>query len=374
VAPRLRLLIASRPLAEGVPLHVLQIIRSLDRDRFEIDVVCPRASILWNSLASDPRVRLHDFSSARRLARGDLGSSFRLFRLAARADLIHVHSSKAGFLGRWAAAARGRTAVCIFTPHGWSFWAARGLEARLYRRLERLAARWCRTIMVVSDYERTAGLRAGVGKPDQYRVIRNGVDVEKFTLTHDPVPGRVISVGRLATQKRPDLAIHTFARIRSRYPEAELHLVGDGPLRAHVEQMIAQLGLGEAVKVLGQRDDVPELLARASCLILTSDYEGCPFSVLEAMAAGVPVVATRVGGVPELVGDGVTGLLVEPGSDDALADAVLQLLEQPDRARQMGVAARERARGAFSLDSAMRRIADLYEEVAGAGARQPHHR
>jgi glycosyltransferase involved in cell wall biosynthesis len=367
LAPPLRLLIASRPLAEGVPHHILQVIDSLN-GRYEIDVVCPRASILWAGLTSDRRVRLHEFSSARRLAPGDLGSWLRLFRLAAGADLIHVHSSKAGFLGRLAAAARRRGHVCIFTPHGWSFWAARGIEAKLYRRLERLAARWCRTILVVSDYERSAGLAAGVGRPDQYRVVRNGVDVRQFTLSPDPVPGRVVAVGRLAPQKRPDLAVRAFARVRSRHPAAELHLVGDGPMRRQVERIIAELGLQEAVQVLGQRGDVPGLLARASCLLLSSDYEGCPFSVLEAMAAGVPVVATRVGGVPELVDDGVTGLLVEPGNHDALSKAVTELLDEPERARQLGMAGRVRARDALSLETSMRQIADVYEEVAGSRA------
>jgi glycosyltransferase involved in cell wall biosynthesis len=279
---------------------------------------------------------------------------------------MHAHSSKAGVLTRLAAAVRRRTHLCIFTPHGWSFWAARGSERRIYRLLERLAARWCRTILVVSDYERAAGLAAGIGRAQQYRVVRNGVDLERFSSQPRPVAGRIVALGRLAPQKRPDLAVRAFAELRAEHPAAELHFVGDGPLRGEVEQLVEALGLQGAIKLVGQRDDVSALLAQAACLLLASDYEGCPFSVLEAMAAGVPVVATSVGGVPELVEDGVTGRLVAAKSARALASAVSELLSAPERAIAMGCAGRERVQAEFTLERMVRRITRVYEEVAGS--------
>jgi glycosyltransferase involved in cell wall biosynthesis len=358
-----RLLIVSRPLAEGVPQHVLQVLGSLDHARYEIDVVCPRASILWERLASHPAVRLHDFSESRRAAPGDLTSWARLLRLVAKADVIHAHSSKAGILARLAAAVRGRRHRCIFTPHGWSFWAVRGLESRLYEAFEKAAARWCRIILVVSEHERSAGLAAGIGAPEQYRVVRNGVDLGRFSAEPEPVPGRIVALGRLARQKRPDLAVLAFAKLRAKHPDASLHFVGDGPLRKEVEELVVSLGLQGSVNLLGLRDDVPAILKRATCLLLASDYEGCPYSVLEAMAASVPVVATRVGGVPELVVDGVTGSLVAPDNDQALAGALSELLATPELALAMGVAGRERARAEFSLESMTRRVEAVYDEI-----------
>jgi glycosyltransferase involved in cell wall biosynthesis len=363
----------SWPLAEGVPHHILQVVQSLDAGRYEIDVVCPRTSTLWAGLDSRAGVRLHHVPPARRVSPSDLASWTRLVRLAGKADLIHAHSSKAGLLTRLAARARKRTEVCLFTPHAWSFWAARGVEARVYTLLERLAARWCEAIVVVSDHERSAGLSARIGTAEQYRVVRNGVPLDEFSAQPQPVPGRIVALGRLAPQKRPDLAVKAFAGARTRYPEAELHFVGEGPLHAEVEALIADLGLRGAVKLLGQRAHVPPLLARASCLLLASDYEGCPFSVLEAMAAGVPVVATRVGGVPELVDDGVTGLLAEAGDEEALAGALIELLADPTRAMRMGAAGRERARRDFSADRMVQRITELYEQIAtsDSGDRMP---
>jgi glycosyltransferase involved in cell wall biosynthesis len=364
-----RVLMVSQPLAEGVPRHVLDLVRSLDLDRCDVDVACPRRSTLWAALEHDERVRLHEIAPGRRPSLADLSSVWRLVRLARRADVIHAHSSKGGFLARVAALLARRTEICIFTPHAWSFWAGGRLERRLYRLLERLAARWCRTIVVVSDDERIAGLAARIGKPKQYRVIPNGVEPEEFSATPDPVQGRVLMVGRLARQKRPDVAVLAFAQVLARHPSATLHLVGDGPLRSEVDALVTELGLRDSVELLGVRRDVPSLLSRASCLLLTSDYEGCPYSILEAMAAAVPVVATSVGGVPEFV-DERSGVLVEPGRPDALADALSDLLRSPEQARELGVAGRERVKREFTLRAMTEAVSMLYDEVAAESRRR----
>ena len=127
-------------------------------------------------------------------------------------------------------------------------------------------------------------------------MIPNGVELERFALPRAPVRGRILMVGRLAPPKRPDLALRALAAVRAEIPEAELHVVGDGPLRADAEQLAAQLGVVDAVRFLGYREDVPALLAEAECALLASDYEGCPLAVVEAMAAGVAVGRDRGGG------------------------------------------------------------------------------
>jgi glycosyltransferase involved in cell wall biosynthesis len=287
-----------------------------------------------------------------------------LMPLVRRAELVHAHSSKAGFLARLAALTTGRRRRCIFTPHGWSFWAAEGPEARLYLGLERLAAHWCHSLVANSEAERAAGLRAGVGRERQYRVIVHGIDVERFAITPAPVPERIVAVTRLAPQKRNDLLVEAFALIRRTRPKAELHIVGDGPDLAALERRIVELGLEGTVCLLGRRDDVPEILSRAACFVMTSDYEGCPIAVIEAMAAGVPIVATDVGGVPELVADGESGLLVPPGAAPPIAAAVDAMLADPARASRLGHAGRTIARSRLSRDRMIRDVLRLYEEVA----------
>jgi glycosyltransferase involved in cell wall biosynthesis len=365
---KLRLLLASQPLDAGVPHHVLDLVRALDRDRFDITVAAPRSSALWRGLAGDPGVQLHAISPHRRPApAGDSRSLGQLARLAARADVVHAHSAKAGFLARVAALATGRASRCLFTPHGWSFWAAEGHTRRLYLTLERRAARWCRTIVAVGDFERSAGLDAAIGRPEQYVVVRNGIDLSRFALPREPVPGRVVMVGRLASPKRQDLAVEAILAVRREHPRTELQLVGEGPGRGGLERRIAELGAGEAVRLLGTRDDIPELLAQASCLVLASDYEGAPLSILEAMAAGVPVVASNVAGIPELVADGVTGLLTEPGSAPALADGLRTMLADPARAAALGAAGRARALERYSRERMVAELTALYEAVLISG-------
>jgi len=361
-----RLLIASQPLDAGVAHHVLDVVQGLDRDRFEVVVATPRESVLWRELSGDRDIELHAIGAAREPSpASDSRSLAKLLRLAARADVIHGHSAKAGFLSRLAAAGTRRTARCVFTPHGWSFWAAEGRTRRLYLGLERAAAHWCGTIVAVGRFERDAGLEAGIGRPGQYVVVPNGIDVGRFALPRRPVPGRVLMVGRLAPPKRHDIAVEAIMRVRRRYPGAELHVVGDGPGRAELERLIAELGAQEAVRLLGTRPDVAELLSEAECVLLASDYEGAPLSILEGMAAGVPVVASRVAGIPELVVDGESGLLVQPGSAEALGDVLAGLLADPTRAATVGEAGRARARTHYSRERMAADLTAVYEAALG---------
>ena len=193
-----RLLIAAQPKDGGVARHVVTLVEALPAGRFAVDVACPRDSLTWSSLEGVEEVELHAIRPHRRPNPDDARSFMTLLRLAGRADVVHVHSSKAGFLGRLASLLRGKRSTCVFTPHGWSFWAAEGVEARLYVGLERLAARWCRSIVALSGHEREAGLEARVGRPEQYRVVPNGVRLERFALPRSPVRGRILMVGRLS--------------------------------------------------------------------------------------------------------------------------------------------------------------------------------
>jgi glycosyltransferase involved in cell wall biosynthesis len=363
MSKRGRLLVVTQAVEAGVPVHVRELLDGLADTSVEIDVACPEDTELWRALEGRPRISLHPLVGARRPAPGDVVDLRLLTRMASRAAVIHLHSAKAGFLGRLAAALRHRTDACIFTPHAWSFWAFSGPEAAVYLRLERLAARWCRSIVAVSNDERAAGLEARVGTPSQYSVIYNGVDPGRFALPREPVEGRIIFVGRLSGQKRPDVALRVLAAVRQSFPEAELYVVGAGPQEDDARRLATQLGVADAVHLLGRREDVPELLATAECLLLTSDYEGCPLTVLEAMAAAVPVVATRAGGVPELVVDGGTGLLADVGDVDGLAAAVARILGDGSFGRRLGVTGRARASSVFSLAQMRDATFALYSQL-----------
>jgi glycosyltransferase involved in cell wall biosynthesis len=153
--------------------------------------------------------------------------------------------------------------------------------------------------------------------------------------------------------------------VRRRVPEAELHVVGEGPLRSEAERLAAELELADAVRFLGRREDVPELLAGAECALLASDYEGSPLAVIEAMAAGVPVAATAAGGTAELVSDGRTGALAPRGDAAALGEALERVLSEPARAEELGVEGRRVAEAELSLERMIERLVALYDELAG---------
>ena len=174
-------------------------------------------------------------------------------------------------------------------------------------------------------------------------------------------------VGRLAPPKRPDLAIRAFASVRERIPEAELHVVGDGPLRTEAGALAAELGLGGAVRFLGNREDVPELLAEAECALLASDYEGCPLAVVEAMAASVAVVATerRRGRRARAPGRDRRARPARAMPRPSRARSC-DVLGDPERAAALGAEGRRRrASGELSLDRMVGRLVALYEELAG---------
>jgi len=364
----IRVLLACQPLHSGVPHHVLDLVRSLDPARFRLALACPRESLLWDELEGSG-VELHAISPAREAGPADVRSLVTLARLVRGADVVHGHSAKAGFLVRLAAALAGRRSACLFTPHGWSFWSAGGATGRLYLSLERLAAHWCRTIITLSADERDAGLTAGVGSPARYEVIPNGIELARFARTPEPVVGRVLVVGRFSPPKRHDLVLRAFAGVQGRFPGSELWFVGDGDDRPAAERLAAELGVQGATRFLGVRHDVPDLLAQAACFVLASDYEGCPLSVIEAMAAGVPVVATSVGGVPEVVQDGVTGILGEPGQPDGLARGLAEVLGDERRAVELGRAGRELAQQRFSREQMAAATARIYERVVAQSSR-----
>jgi glycosyltransferase involved in cell wall biosynthesis len=245
-------------------------------------------------------------------------------------DIVHANSSKAGVLGRLA------------------FSASSGLSSVLYRWADRLMAPLTTLTICVAERERVSGLAARTCIAQRTVVIPNAVDVRALPLAcHDGGPPLVVAVGRLAEPKDALTLVRALAAVPGR-PFTAL-LVGDGPDRPSVEAEVRALGLQDVVTLTGTREDVPALLAQADVFALSSRSEGAPLSILEAMAAGLPVVSSRVGGVPELVVDGETGLLVPPGDPEALAVALGRLVADPGLRRRLGAAGRERARRCFDV-------------------------
>jgi glycosyltransferase involved in cell wall biosynthesis len=295
-----------------------------------------------------------------------------------RPHVVHTHTAKAGVLGRLAARL-ARVPVVLHTFHGHVFNGYFGpWPARLFLSLERAVARRTDCLLAVSGAVRQDLLALGVGRPDQFRVVPLGLDLDRFLasdasrgglraelgLSHDvPLVG---IVARLVHIKAHEVFLRAAARVAREVLDSRFIVVGDGERRAELETLAMQLGLAERTHFLGWRHDPERVYADLDVVVLTSRSEGSPVALIEAMAAGRPVVATRVGGVSDVVEDGVTGHLAPSGDTETVAAAVVHLLSDPKRSEAMGQAGRKRVIPRFAMGRLLADLDGLYRDLLRA--------
>ena len=283
-------------------------------------------------------------------------------------DLLTAHGAKVGILGRLAARRLG--VPLVVTVHGWA--CAPGtpaVQAAVSRGLERLIGRFATKIITVSEFDRRFGLDARLASGNRLVTVHNGMPDIEPTLRADPsrVPPRLVMVGRFEPQKDHATLLHALGELQNH--AWELDLIGDGPLRPDMESLAASLGIGQRIHFLGQRTDVDRLLAQAQVGVLVSKWEGFPLSILEAMRAGLPVVASDVGGVAEAVENEVTGYVVRRGDVRQLRDRIAAVLASPDLRVRLGAHGRARYEQHFTLDRMVAKTLAVYREVLqGRGA------
>ncbi|HUT36229.1 MAG TPA: glycosyltransferase family 4 protein [Planctomycetota bacterium] len=384
----------------GARKHVLQLLRGLDRARFDMHLACsverdqsvsPELDALRAEGVRVSTVRmlrrpapLSDFAALRTLCR--------LMRTE-RYDLVHTHASKAGFLGRLAARRAGVPAV-VHTPHTFPFERHDTVLAPLYKVLERLAARWADRLVLVSASQREVAERAGLGPSHRLVVIPNGIRLPE----REPAAARrkfraelglrdadrvVALVGRLAPQKDVQTFLSVARELTRALPEARLLLVGAADnsryvrgLRPRISEAAWRVAFGGQapagavpwapdlpLRLLGERPDAAELVAAVDVVILPSLYEGLPYSLLEAMAQRVPVVASRVTGNVDVIEHGRSGFLAPVGDVSAFANYALKLLADEACRAGMGEAARARVAAEFTEERFLRQMAELYETL-----------
>jgi len=296
-----------------------------------------------------------------------------LHRLQDGVDVVHSHMFGSNVWGT----VLGRLThvpVVVAHEHTWSF------QGQAWRRfLDReLVGRFADAFVAVSGEDRRKMIEVEGVDPDKIRLIANGIpdppggfgEEVRCELGIDASAPVIGVVCELRAQKALEVLFEAAVLLREEFPGLAVLVAGDGPERQRLEAEVQRLHVNDTVRLLGIRRDVPALLDALDVAVLSSDYEGSPLSVMEYMAAGKPVVSTRVGGLPELIEEGRQGLLVEPRSPEALAEAVGRLLRDPEEARRMGVAGRERQQREFSLDAMVRRVEQLYEELWLASPRR----
>lgn len=365
--------VITRLVVGGAQENTLLTIRGLQALGYEVELAVGPQAGPEGSLAVPEGTVVHRIPTLVREIRpwADLRALWALYRLARRGyDVVHTHTSKGGVLGR-IAARWASTPLVVHTPHGHVYHGYGGrLRSRFFAWVERiLATRWTDALVALTESEKRDHLKHGVGSPERWHVIPSGVEMERYQragslrrqdlgLSQDAFV--VGCVARLVPVKGIEDAIEATARLTDVSPPVHLVLVGDGPQRLALQRLAKERGIGDRTHFLGLRRDVPELLPLFDLLVLPSRNEGMGRVIVEAQAAGVPVVATKVGGIPDLVTDGETGILVPPADPVALATAIRSLVEDRETRARMGAAARAHVARDLSAEAMVRALDALY--------------
>jgi glycosyltransferase involved in cell wall biosynthesis len=290
---------------------------------------------------------------------------YRLLRKE-RIDALHCHKFGSNLWGT-AIGRMARVPVIVAHEHTWSF------EGKPWRRIvdREVIARGSSAFIAVSREDRRRMIEIEGIDPDDVTFIPNGIPAPpppsgadvRAELGIAPDAPLIGTVSALHPQKALDVLLRATAALVGQFPGLKVLIAGEGDRRFALEDLATELGLEDTVMFLGVRTDVPDVLAALDIAVSSSDFEGSPLSVMEYMEAARPVVATRVGGVPDLIDDGVHGRLVEPQDPEAFAAAVAELLRDPERAREMGRRGQQRRREEFDIDVMVKRLEELYVEL-----------
>jgi glycosyltransferase involved in cell wall biosynthesis len=377
----------------------MSVLASLDRERFEMEVAGPtlrpekeEGTSFVAELAAQ-RVRFHPIEMRRAVSpRQDLAALAQLFGLIRRGryDIVHGHSSKAGFLARVAGRLAGKPTV--YTPHALYFLRYPGGRSRaVYLALERLARPFTTRFIAVSESEKEVAVRQRLVSAERIVVIPNGVAPDAFVRPAHArahvraelgIPLDAIVIGaaaRLSPQKDPECLVRAVRDVidRTRKP-VYLVWAGDGELADDVRRLIGECGIEQSCRLLGFRRDIRAVMCAFDVFALTSRYEGLPYAVLEAMALGLPVVATDVVGMRDVVMHGASGSLVPPENPQAVANALLPLVNSETRRAEQGQRGQRLVAERFTVAAMIERLESLYCELAArppaVGVEQAHRR
>lgn len=381
---KLRVLRAITRLNIGGPaIHAILLTRGLQNERF--------SSVLVTGLEGPHEGSMRDLASKhgveprvlRELGRevsplNDLRATLAMYRLIrkGRPHIVHTHMAKAGTAGRLAARL-ARVPIVVHTFHGHTFHSYWGpVKSAVFLQIERALGTMTDRVIAVGDAQKADIAHYGVAPLNKILTIPLGLEIEPM-LDAEQHRGRLRAelgivddrpligiVARLVPIKAHEVFLEAASIIRAASPESTFLIIGDGERRAELEALARQLGVADATRFLGWRDDMREVYADLDVVTLCSNNEGSPVALIEALAAARPVVSTRVGGVPNVVQDGESGLLVPPRDPVAFADSVLAILRDPARGAQLGLAGR---RAVFPKHASTRLVQDverLYLELA----------
>lgn len=365
------------PIVSGSGINTYLTMKRTPSDRFEVSLACAPGGML-NHIVRGNGMTVREVRNMVQPLHPvkDLLALVELVRILRREEItiVHTHNSKAGFLGRLAGRIAG-TPVVVHTVHGFSFHDGESWTRRvLFKKMERLAARWADHMIYISQPMIDWAEREGILNEGAYSKIYSGIDLEAFRKYGHAEEGRlrrelglgmkdrVIGfVSKLWEGKGHTVALKAMVSVLKRCPETRLLLVGEGALEPTLRELAREYGIEASVIFAGFRTKIAEITALCDFCILPSFYEGMGRVLLEAGASGKAVVATQVGGIPDVVVQGETGILIPPGEPEALAEAMVRLLNDRELCRRMGENAGRRIGEKFDAKTMVDKIVAVYD-------------
>ncbi len=361
----------------GIAEYIRWLVQGIDQDNYTLTVACLSENSAEFAAELQEKYRVETMNYAMDRYKVNFFSDFRLeiqlIRLlnSRRYDLVHAHGSKAGFLVR--AAGIGTRLPVLYTPHCFAFHAeTKGWKKNAIVLLERLAAYRTAQFITVSKGSKELALAHRVGRAEQFSVVYTGIKAEKYhpeinrsalksALNIPPNAPVVGSVGRLNAQKSPLDFVRAAAASLRLVPETHFLWAGSGVLAEEAKKLGEKLGISSSLHWLGQRADIPALLQILDCFVLTSRWEGFPLVVLEAMSAGVPVVATDIPGTNEAIEHKKNGLLAPAGDYETIGKEIAELLKNPQTRQKYAAASRLRLEAEFTRAKMLEKIQRIYD-------------
>ena len=367
------------PIVSGSGINTFLSMQGMDKTLYEVDLACAPGGRLI-PLVEENHMEVRTFKNMVQPLR-PFKDTLALIDLTAFLrknpyHIVHTHNSKAGFLGRLAAKLVG-VPVIVHTVHGFAFHDEEPLwRQMLFRNLERLASRWSDRMIFISQPLIDWALKDHIVGEDKITKIYSGIQLDKFHPVKSEEKDQIRSkwsikkeeavvgiVSKLWEGKGHTVLIEAFKLLKEKIKDAKLVIVGEGYLYDELFRRVGNNGLRESVLFTGFRMDVSEIIATFDVAVLPSFFEGMGRVILEAMAMEKPIVASRVGGIPDLIDEGINGLLVRPGDARELADALERVLSDNGLAKKLGKEGRKKIKDQFSADVMVRSIEKLYREL-----------
>jgi len=349
----------------GAEKLLLSTLKKLNKEKYDI-TVC--TMMKENDLIEDFRKLGVKVVCLNMYNKRDIRGFFKLYRYfkSHKIEIVHTHLVEANIFGRYAALLAG-VPIIISTEHSVDDWKAnpQSIKSKLRLFFDKIAANHSNGIIAVSDKIKKHIINYEKINPAKITVIKNGIEIEKFDNSfNNSKKGNTIvlgSVGRLCKAKGYEYLLKAFIKVKEKISNTKLLIAGDGPLREQLEKLARNLHISTDVTFMGVLNNIPAFLNEIDIFVLSSVREGLPLSLLEAMAAEKPIIATAVGGIPEVIDNGSDGIIVTATNVDELKDAIISLLQDEDKRRAIGKNARNKVINYFSIESMVNELESFYD-------------